>query len=292
MKTLYETIMQHDFIERSDFESQKLISEMGKAEVIHIQNVADYVFSGVDDKGRWEIAKDFPNLAPPFPAFWMEYVDTRGGDKSRVGFLFLSFEGGALFKSKWQMAVSWILITEGMLFQPITWIICVNDDGSVKLHPDGTPDMVVNIDQRLRPDQPGLDDLNLGDMFIAPLLAVSLMHCKNVSVISREPKVGNRKQRGRHASKIRFHTLQIEPMKRVLRQEGKAEEAGIKHALHICRGHFKDFSKGKGLFGKYKDIFWWDSQVRGSAERGAVLKDYSVEQPEVSALTQRAPDRG
>ncbi len=42
---------------------------------------------------------------------------------------------------------------------------------------------------------------------------------------------------------------------------------------------FKDFSKGKGLFGKYKDVFWWDSQVRGRVDQGVVLKDYAIDQP-------------
>jgi hypothetical protein len=46
-------------------------------------------------------------------------------------------------------------------------------------------------------------------------------------------------------------------------------------ALHFVRGHFKDYS-AKGLFGKYKKVYWWDSQVRGEVKGGVVDKDYRV----------------
>jgi hypothetical protein len=41
------------------------------------------------------------------------------------------------------------------------------------------------------------------------------------------------------------------------------------------RGHFKDYSV-KGLFGRYKGVYWWDSQVRGEVNGGVVDKDYRV----------------
>ena len=77
---------------------------------------------------------------------------------------------------------------------------------------------------------------------------------------------------------VRYHVLEIEPLKRILRTEGKSEETGLKRALHICRGHFKDYRE-HGLFGKFKDIYWWDSQVRGNLSEGIVNKDYSVDAP-------------
>jgi hypothetical protein len=45
-------------------------------------------------------------------------------------------------------------------------------------------------------------------------------------------------------------------------------------ALHFVRGHFKDYSV-KGLFGKYKKVYWWDSQVRREVG-GVVDKEYWV----------------
>jgi len=49
--------------------------------------------------------------------------------------------------------------------------------------------------------------------------------------------------------------------------------------LHICRGHFKDYRLSVGGLGKHhlKGMWWWAPQVRGTAERGRVEKDYDVE---------------
>jgi hypothetical protein len=49
----------------------------------------------------------------------------------------------------------------------------------------------------------------------------------------------------------------------------------MKQALHICRGHFKDYRQS-GLFGRHKGVFWWDMAARGSAEQGIVDKDYRI----------------
>jgi len=70
--------------------------------------------------------------------------------------------------------------------------------------------------------------------------------------------------------------LEIEPMKKVLKSEGNIDEVGLQRALHICRGHFKDYSNGKGLFGKHKGLYWWDSTVRGTESEGKIIKDYNI----------------
>ena len=47
--------------------------------------------------------------------------------------------------------------------------------------------------------------------------------------------------------------------------------------MHICRGHFKDFREGTGLFGKLKGMYWWNQQLRGAPEFGVCDKDYQIE---------------
>jgi hypothetical protein len=42
------------------------------AEVFVIDNVAEYLYAGTD-QDHWDVKKDFPCLAPPYPTFWMEY---------------------------------------------------------------------------------------------------------------------------------------------------------------------------------------------------------------------------
>lgn len=108
-------------------------------------------------------------------------------------------------------------------------------------------------------------------------LAISLMHCKNVELVRKpqNPKLAKAYRRRHKEPLLTYHVLDIEPMKQVLRDEGDSEHSGLRHALHICRGHFKDYRE-RGLFGKHKGLFWWESHLRGSAEVGTRVKDYRV----------------
>jgi hypothetical protein len=74
----------------------------------------------------------------------------------------------------------------------------------------------------------------------------------------------------------RFHTVVIDPMKKILRTEGQSERLGLKRALSICRGHFADYTHGGGLFGKHHGVYWIPQHVKGAAEAGTVVKDYAV----------------
>jgi hypothetical protein len=74
----------------------------------------------------------------------------------------------------------------------------------------------------------------------------------------------------------RYWVLDIEPMKRVLASDGEAAQHGLRHALHICRGHFKTFTPDAPLFGKLTGTYWWADHVRGAAELGEVDKDYRL----------------
>lgn len=109
------------------------------------------------------------------------------------------------------------------------------------------------------------------------LMTLCFMHCKNVVVNTHTPpRPLQKKHEKRYGVPLVCHrTLEITPMKQVLRHEGGSEQVGLRRALHICRGHFKDY-RTHGLFGKLKDIYWWDSMARGSAAEGVVDKDYRV----------------
>lgn len=108
-------------------------------------------------------------------------------------------------------------------------------------------------------------------------LALGFMHCKNVRHVENIPGGAFERARKRRGEKpsLRYYTLEIDPMCEVLRKEGQSETLGLKQALHICRGHFKDYRQS-GLFGKIKGIFWWDAALRGTSEQGVVVKDYAV----------------
>jgi hypothetical protein len=107
-------------------------------------------------------------------------------------------------------------------------------------------------------------------------LGISFMHCKNVVQTQAPIANGKRWHKQHKQPEIKFRTLNIEPMKTVLRTEGGSETNGIKKALHICRGHFATYTEEKPLFGRLVGQFWKPSHTRGNIKHGAVVKDYSV----------------
>lgn len=110
------------------------------------------------------------------------------------------------------------------------------------------------------------------------LLTFSFMHCKNVRRVENLPDEKLQKARERKGKDplTKFYTLEINPMKEVLRKEGQVSKNGLARALHICRGHFAHYTEERPLFGKVSGRFWVPAHVRGSKDAGEVKKDYSV----------------
>jgi hypothetical protein len=109
------------------------------------------------------------------------------------------------------------------------------------------------------------------------LFATSLMHAKNVHLVDRPlpPAVAKRRQReGKPV--VTFKTLTIESMRKQTATATEGGSTGAKRAMHIVRGHFKDYRNTGGLFGKHKGLYWWDMRVAGDENAGKVIKDYKI----------------
>lgn len=109
------------------------------------------------------------------------------------------------------------------------------------------------------------------------MFCLSLLHCRNVETVHVPPQPAPiLKQRAKKGIPyIQYKMLEVTPL-RTVRQGGTRKDGTPEpKALHFVRGHFKDFSD-KGLFGKYKGVYWWDSQVRGDSAKGIIDKDYRV----------------
>lgn len=117
-----------------------------------------------------------------------------------------------------------------------------------------------------------------GHIFVMPVLfALSLLNCKNVTF--KDEKLSKKRQKRIERDKgVRYKVLDIHPFRQQVRRETRPGENEITTALHICRGHFKDYRE-KGLFGKYKDIYWWDMHTRGNPDIGTIEKDYRIVPP-------------
>lgn len=137
-------------------------------------------------------------------------------------------------------------------------------------------------------DQPTFITVSRSGMFWEPssppgevmsaLLAMSLLHCKNVELVERDPYVGVRKSLRKHRRRplVRYSTINVHSMKAIFDGEGgMAAGGGLVRALSITRGHFKDYRQ-RGLFGKLKGLYWWNQHARGDVSAGVVNHDYSV----------------
>ena len=134
------------------------------------------------------------------------------------------------------------------------------------------------LEQRMAPDHVEFYRGPVQELLYAALLAVSFCHCKNVDQAEVQPgeKLSRSFQRRHGRPLTRYWVLDIEPMKRVLARDGQADQRGLGHALHICRGHFKTFTTDAPLFGTVTGTHWWADQVRGSTDLGVIDKDYRV----------------
>jgi hypothetical protein len=115
------------------------------------------------------------------------------------------------------------------------------------------------------------------------LLSLSFMHCKNVKLVDVIPdkqpthnKSAKRRRERATYHPVPYKVLDILPMKEILRTKGRSEKVGAKKALHICRGHFADYTEGAGLFGKWHDRYWWSPQLRGTAQKGVTVRDHRI----------------
>ena len=264
--------------------------------VLLIDNVAQYYFSGTDQE-YWSLDKDFPNVAPPYPQFWMEHklphqiVSKTEGvtdlteltPNGRVGMLFTACDpaqaqygdqGRPPAETKWilwmEMFVDYGSAMEGIQGPHGATFVCVDAEGRV---------LTVPFMQSFA--LPGLEGLMKSCMtwFHPGFLAVSFLHCKNV--VLEDHKVDAplaKKWASKHGGQqpTAYKTLIIEPLKQILRKEGRSHEHGLQKALHICRGHFRDYREGRGLFGKYHGQFWMPSIVRGSKGDKAPPREIEV----------------
>lgn len=270
-----------------------LVTVVGNADlpVILIDNVADYMYRDSDQE-YWDLAVDFPNLAPPFPAFWCEHrMPTKIHSKERGdsnldyiqhGRIGVLVHGLTLDEVKGQdipADTRWILWCELFVDYGQQGRSIEGPHGSIFLSIDehgaiiGQPSMQSFSD-------PGMDEIMQGFMsLIHPsLLAIAFLHCKNVTLEKNEvPKPLAKKYRARHGIQpTRYHTLVIEPLKKILRTEGRSGEVGLAKALHICRGHFRDYREGAGLFGKYHVVVWTPQIVRGSTGTVAPPREIKI----------------
>lgn len=257
--------------------------------VMVIDNVAEY-FRSFAARGEfkwgpdWSFEKAFPTIAPPYRRFWLEHrgssvvVDwnSKPAPDAPNGQMFEhqipDFRSGVLVTQvAWEEpdpAIRWTLRCElfnyvGPYYEPPgkyrAVVLDLNEEGALTL-------MTLLADNSMT-KQDLYPNYSTTIMALYPaLLAICFMHCKNVKVLDNKvPKPLAKKWHAKHNLwPSPYKTLMIEPMTEILRREGNSESTGLTMALHICRGHWRNYREGKGLFGKYHGMYWQPSVVRGT----------------------------
>lgn len=285
-----------------------MIKQQWPFPVITVDNVAEYYYRGTDQED-WDIKRDFPNLAPPYPMFWMEHTlpdnlrsEKYGvmdfgfvGKRAKVGALYIAVDPSQAKLEKMHEGdelpegTRWLYLIEMFEYWGIagrdefpegplgTYMLCVDEQGRLL----GQPWTQGFFD----PDDPEVCQYIQAAMcFLHPhLLAISFMHCKNVVIEDNvTPEKLAKRTFERHGYRPAPHkTLVIEPLKQVLRHEGGSEKHGLAKAMHICRGHFKDYRQGKGLFGKLHQLVWHPFTVRGTQGDKPAPREIKVKTPKV-----------
>jgi len=105
-----------------------------------------------------------------------------------------------------------------------------------------------------------------------------LMSCKNIAYEKVWPpkRLNKKRQKKGKPQFLDYHVLKVKVGGRSAPLGGGG--GGGDKRVHLCRGHFKTFTKDKPLLGHGVGTYWWQPQVRGNKKKGAVVKSYEVAQ--------------
>ncbi len=102
---------------------------------------------------------------------------------------------------------------------------------------------------------------------------LSCVNVRTVDVVPSAREQREHKQPGR-LPLVSFKTLELKQRKSF----GASEKLGLwTNRVHLCRGHFAEYTDEAPLFGKYVGRFWIPPHARGDRVRGIVNKDYAIE---------------
>lgn len=117
------------------------------------------------------------------------------------------------------------------------------------------------------------------------MTAVSLINARNIAQRSIEHDAKIQKARMRKGLRplFRYHELLLQPFKSI-RERGESKASGDLMPIHWIRGHFKEFSRERPLFGKYSGRYWWQPHISGKDTSRKVEKSYAIDIGQLKAV--------
>lgn len=239
-----------------------------------------------------------PRPKPPYRAMWLE----ASRDGVRLGELVKRFEPGDAIPERVTALAKKRMATVGATEQPtlVEVVDWAGDRGVVVpagvfvywLNAEGDYQDSIYEPLMPLPDSFELEDLRkpefsrLAKSFELiwateyPVLhAFARMNCHNVKLVpmaSGAPKL--RPGAKRPPSSV-WHEIKVTALEELRReQKGDAAADGEKREVrfHKVRGHYADYTKGKGLFGRLKVRLWIEEHDAGNPDLGTVAARYKV----------------
>lgn len=109
-------------------------------------------------------------------------------------------------------------------------------------------------------------------------MSLRLLNCKNIETqkIPAPEKLNKKRIKSGKQPLFDYHILNLVIPSNKKRGH-KEQSAPLSHnRIHLCRGHFKEYTPEHPLFGKHTGLYWWEPSVRGQNKDGIVMKDYSA----------------
>jgi len=106
---------------------------------------------------------------------------------------------------------------------------------------------------------------------------IVLLNCKNIVTETILPPEALNKKRRRSGKQelLSYHVLNVTVPSSKHGYRGAAEQPSH-NRVHLCRGHFKEYTAAHPLMGRLVGRYWWQPHVRGQNRQGVVMKDYKV----------------
>lgn len=276
-----ETKFIPDYLKRSikfhlgDIEDLNKISPL----TFEITSPNKVVFKDGIPYGVFKISSSFRGLKLPYPVCWVEYVANKSlpikSGAAKFGILAMSIE------PDFMQCYFFEYIGNIWSLNFFNNVINLNNDNSEVL-----VDLNIRKEKQLDIPKIVIEQNVLASMFPLPTIHMflKLLSCKNISteIIRAPEKLNKKRERKGKLPIFDYHVLNvIVPSKKVSTQGGNPEPPISQNRVHLCRGHFKEFTEEHPLFGKYVGRYWWQPQVRGQNKKGIILKDYNIEHREL-----------
>ena len=274
------------------------------ATCIEATNVARFFDSSYLTDGAFDsFWTDLKCLVPPYQRFFVEWEKPLIDSAKRMGTMFLAFapdqaeamarqiigEGARSTPAKiaefrQNIRCRWIYLTLDFLeFNKtdggghISGLRGPYHIGTISVAEDGT--MLDFWMSHATAKIPQNESMQVAAASLVAWTTLSMLNCANIETIEHKAPDAFQKARKKSGKRplVSYHTVRVD-LDKTPRQIAAPSLPGdgTTPRLHKKRGHMKDYRRGKGLFGRYKGVWFWGDMTAGSADEGVVVADYKV----------------